>query len=90
MDHSVDKELARRSHSRSADQRLDVEVMSGMPQGSLLDQCCLTSLLLTWTVGLSAPSASLPMTPIHVVQSTHWKEGMPSRKTLTGLRGGLV
>ncbi|GAB0190531.1 hypothetical protein GRJ2_001518400 [Grus japonensis] len=28
------------------------------------------------------------MTPSCVVQSTHWREGMPSRGTLTGWRGG--
>jgi len=44
----------------------------------------------TWTVGLSAPSAGLTMTPSCVVQSTHWTEGMPSRGTWIVLRGGPV
>ena len=44
----------------------------------------------TWTVGLSAPSASLPMTASGVVWSTHWREGMPFRGTVTGFRGGPV
>ncbi|GAB0181339.1 mitochondrial enolase superfamily member 1 [Grus japonensis] len=64
-------------------------VTSGIPQGSVLGPA-LTSLLATWTVGSSAPSASLPMTPSCVVWSTRWREGMPSRGTLTGWRGGPV
>jgi len=50
------------------------------------DQHCLTSLSSTWTVGLSAPSARLLTTPGCVVQSTCWREGTPSRGTLTGFR----
>ncbi|PKU36694.1 rna-directed dna polymerase from mobile element jockey-like [Limosa lapponica baueri] len=46
------------------------------------------SLSETWTVGLSAPSASLPVTPSCVVWSTRWREGMPFRGTWTGLRSG--
>ncbi|GAB0205581.1 triadin [Grus japonensis] len=65
-------------------------VMSGFPQGSVLGPHCLTSLLATWTVGSSAPSASLLMTPSCVVWLTCWREGMPSRGTLTGWRGGPV
>ncbi|GAB0204562.1 mitochondrial enolase superfamily member 1 [Grus japonensis] len=49
-----------------------------------------TSLSATWTVELSAPSASLLMTPSCVVWLTHWREGIPSRWTPTGLRGGPV
>ncbi|RMC17377.1 hypothetical protein DUI87_05958 [Hirundo rustica rustica] len=37
-----------------------------------------------WTVGLCAPSASLRMAPNGVILSTSWREGMPSRRTLTG------
>jgi len=48
----------------------------------------LTSLSVTWTVGLSPPSASLLTTPTCVVQLTWWREGLPSRGTLTDLRGG--
>ena len=40
-----------------------------------------------WTIGLSAPSSSLPTTPNCVVRSTHRSEAMPSRGTLTVLRG---
>jgi len=39
-------------------------------------------------VGLSAPSAPLPTTPSCVVRSTRWREGMESRGTWTGWRGG--
>ncbi|GAB0207425.1 mitochondrial enolase superfamily member 1 [Grus japonensis] len=64
-------------------------VMSDVPQGSVLGQGhCSTSLSATWTVGSSAPSASLLTTPSCVVRSTCWREGMPSRGTLTGWRGG--
>ncbi|GAB0186501.1 mitochondrial enolase superfamily member 1 [Grus japonensis] len=65
-------------------------VTSGIPQGQYWDRHCLTSLSATWTVGSSAPSASLQMTPSCVVWSTRWREGMPSRGTLTVLRGGTV
>ena len=53
-------------------------------RGQYWAQCCLTSLSATWTVGLRAPSASLPMTPSGVVQPTCWREGVPSRGTWTG------
>jgi len=43
--------------------------------------CCLTSLSVIWTAGLSAPS--LLMTPNCVVQLTCWREGLPSRGTWT-------
>jgi len=57
-------------------------VMSGVPQGSVLGP---VSLLVTWTVGLSAPSASLPTTPSSVMWLTSWREGMPFRGTLDRL-----
>jgi len=53
------------------------------------DQHC-SALLVTWTLGSSAPSASLPMTPSCVVWSTRWREGMASRGTWTGWRRGPV
>ena len=56
--------------------------------GQYWDQCSLMSL--TWTVGLSAPSASLPMTPSCVVQSIFSRKVLPSRWTWTGLRGRPV
>ena len=72
MDHLVDKELAGWSHSKSCGQRLNVQVetsdtvvSSGVSTGtSTVQHLC----QVTWTVGLSAPSASLPMTPSCVVQ----------------------
>lgn len=42
------------------------------------------------TVGLSAPSASLWMTPSWVIWSICWREGIPPKVTLTGLRVGPV
>jgi len=38
-------------------------VMSGVPQGSVLDVAFLTSLSMIWMRGLSAPSVSLQKTP---------------------------
>ncbi|PKU46419.1 rna-directed dna polymerase from mobile element jockey- hypothetical protein [Limosa lapponica baueri] len=64
-------------------------VMSGVPQQSVLGPVVFNSFLVTWTVGLSEPSGSLPMTPSCEVLLTCWREGMPSRGTWTGLRGGL-
>lgn len=45
-------------------------------------QYCLKSLLVMWTL------ATLQTTPSCVVWSTHWREGVPFRETLTNLRGG--
>lgn len=58
------------------------------PWESVLGLVLLTSLL-TWTVGLSAPSVSLPTTPGCIMCLAHWKKGMTSRRALTGSRGGL-
>jgi len=63
-------------------------VTSGVPWGFVLGAVLFSILLATQTMGLSAHSASLLMAPSCVVQSTYWREGMPSRGTLTGLRGG--
>jgi len=66
-------------------------VTSGMClKGRYWGRCCLISLLVTWTVGLHAASASLPTTSSCVVWLTHWREGIPFRGTLTGWRGGPV
>ena len=54
------------------------------------DCCILTSLSMTWTVGLRAPSAGLQMTPRCVMWSTRCREWMPSRGTLTCSRGWPV
>lgn len=77
------KELAGWSHSKSCGQRLNVQVETSNEQCSsgvgIGTGALLTSLSVTWTVGSSAPSACLPMTPSCVVLSTCWREGMPSR-----------
>jgi len=62
---------------------------SGIPQQSVLG-VALFSIFVSDTVRLSAPSASLSMTPSCVVRSTCWREGMPSRVTLAGLKGGPI
>lgn len=46
------------------------------------------SLLLTWTLELSAPATSSLMTQSCVARSACWGAGMPSRGALTGVRGG--
>lgn len=64
-------------------------VKNGVPQGLVLGRTFLTSLSVTWMVRLRATLASLLLTPSCVVQWTNWREGKPSRETLTGLRGGV-
>ena len=58
------------------------------PRRPSLDQCSSTSLS-TYTVGLNAPSASLLMPSIWVVQLIQWREGMPYRETWTALERWL-
>ena len=79
------KELLSTSQCPSGDQ-WQLEFLSSL----YWDRCCLPFLSMTWTVKLSAPSASLLSALSCVMQLTHWKEGMPSRGTLTGLRGAPV
>ena len=81
--------------TRGLRQRVQAELNCGHQwqvaflRGRYWDRHCLTSLSAMWIVGLSAPSASLPTTPSCVVRQTHWREAMTSRRTRTGLRGGV-
>ena len=52
------------------------------------DQYCLISPSMTLTMGLSAPSASLQMTPSWLVRSTHLRDEMSSRGTWVSSRSG--
>ena len=79
------KELRSTARCPSGDQWWVVSL-----KGRYWDRCCLTSLLATWAVELSAYSASLPTTPSCVLRLTHWREGMTSRGILTSWRGGPV
>ena len=65
-------------------------VMSVVPQGLVLGLALLNIFIGDMSVGLSAPSASLLMTPSCVMWSSCWREEMPSRGTLTGLKCGHV
>lgn len=56
-------------------------------KGQYWDRCFLISLLVMWSVGLGAPWESLLTIPGCVVQTTRWRKGMPSRGTLTDLKG---
>ncbi|GAB0183581.1 mitochondrial enolase superfamily member 1 [Grus japonensis] len=51
-------------------------VTSGILRGQYWYQHCLTSLSATWTVGSSAPSASLPMTPSCVVDMLEGRDAI--------------
>lgn len=51
------------------------------------DQHCLTSMWVTWTVELSAPSSSLPMTPSGVVEGGWLEEEDVIQRDLDRLEG---
>lgn len=59
-------------------------------RGQYWDWCHLTCLWRTWTVGLVLPQTSLLIASGCEVLSTFWREGMPSRGTLSRLRSGPV
>ena len=59
-------------------------------RGPYWNPYCFTTSSRIQTEGLSAPSASLEMTPSWVVQSTCLRDGMPSRGTWTSSRNGSV
>lgn len=64
-------------------------VMSGVAQGLALGPMMFNIFAVIWTMGSSTPSASCWQCQA-VGKSTCWREGMPSRETWTGLRGGPV
>jgi len=89
-DYSLDKDLPRLSHSKSSGQWLNVQVeTSGIPQGLVLGLTLLTSLLLIWTVGLSACSASLPTASSCEVPLTQCREWGTSNLKCVAIQGDL-
>ena len=81
----MDEELAAGSSPDSGDQWLSVWMEAydewctpGVRAGT---DTLLVSSSVTLTVGLSAPLASLLMTPSCGVQSTYQRDGMPPRET---------
>lgn len=58
-------------------------------RGQYGEHYSLPPLSVMWTAVFRAPSAILSMSPRNVVQLTQWKEGMPPRGILTGLKGGF-
>lgn len=58
-------------------------MMSGGPQGLVLGP----ALFNIFVGGMDRGTASLLTTPSSMVQLTCWREGLPSRRTWTGLRG---
>ena len=78
----MDEEQVARSYPESGGQCLDGDQWQVVPlKGQHWNQCFLTSSSVTLTVGSSAPSASLQMTPSCVVQLTRQRDRMPSRRT---------
>ena len=59
--------------------------MSGIPQGSVLGLALFNILSVTWAVGLSALSASLPTTPSCVVWLTLCRRSDVIQTDLDGL-----
>ena len=88
----MDKELAAGLRPESSGQKLNVWMEIGdkwRPTGvSAGTDTLLRSSSVTLTVGSSAPSASLLMTPNCGVPLTHQRDEMLSSGTLTGLSSG--
>lgn len=74
---------------QSTSQCPDGSASSSVPHGTFLG-LILFNTLINDIVELSAPLASLPVTPSPVVPLVHLVEGMPSLGTLIGLRIGPV
>ena len=65
-------------------------VTRGFPQASVLGLLLFSIFVINMYSETDYTSASLPMTPSFLVWFTCWRERMPSKGTLTGLRGGPV
>lgn len=87
IEHLVDEELAG-CHSKDCGQGLNVQAETSdqwYPQGSVLGLTLFNTFFAPWTIG---SRASLPLKLSCVGQSTHWREGMSHRETLTLLADG--